>query len=76
MKNVGKITLAYKWFLLEFSDGQSEGEQLLALEEKLEECLVSIEPQSGEIPPGQEQIISVKFSPVDVVNVSYKFRCK
>jgi hydrocephalus-inducing protein len=47
-----------------------------AIEEKMEECLISVHPSNGEIPPGEEQMISVKFTPSDVVNISYKFCCK
>lgn len=74
LKNTGKITLAYKWFMIK--SGTMEETVDALSEESLEECLVTLDPQSGEIPPGQEQIISVKFSPVEVVEVSYKFRCK
>ena len=51
----------------------SSGEDTIEGEE---EILVTIEPKSGQIPPGQEQIITVTFSPVDLIEVVYKFRCK
>ena len=51
----------------------SSGEDTI---EEEAESLVDIEPKSGQIPPGQEQIITVTFSPVDLIEVVYKFRCK
>ena len=37
---------------------------------------ITIEPMNGEIPPGQEQIISVKVSPLELMEVKHTFRCK
>lgn len=86
LKNTGKITLSYKWFLvtsplpMETSD---DSQSLTAIStnsgwDTTEEqaTLVDIEPKSGQIPPGQEQIITVAFSPVDMIKFVYKFRCK
>ncbi len=37
---------------------------------------VSIEPQEGEIPPGGEQLITFKFSPVEIIDFTHYFRCQ
>ena len=44
--------------------------------EEEEEVQVSIEPQEGEIPSGGEQIITVKFSPLQLIEFTHIFRCQ
>ena len=53
----------------EYSNKEKKGEDN-------ENRFVFIEPHEGEIPPGSEQIISVKFSPLDLIDFKYNFRCK
>lgn len=46
------------------------------LSSQLENVNVLIEPQQGEIPPGGEQIITFKFSPVTILEFTHTFRCQ
>lgn len=78
LKNIGKVILAYKWHLV---SGDRKGNTVtddivVAKVEEFEEVFVQIEPQTGEIPPGQEQIITVKYSPVEMRKISYQFHCR
>ena len=51
-------------------------EQQLATGGEEDNVRVSIEPLQGEIPPGGEQIITIKFSPVELLEFAHLFRCQ
>lgn len=59
--NTGIIPMAYKWV-----NDDSEDQDMP----------FSIEPAAGVIQPNTETIITVKFSPLDVLNTHSTFRCK
>ncbi len=60
LTNTGAVPMAYKWVT---DDCQSD-------------MAFSIEPCTGVIQPYTEGIFTVKFSPLDVLNAQYTFRCK
>ncbi|XP_019863905.1 PREDICTED: hydrocephalus-inducing protein-like, partial [Amphimedon queenslandica] len=42
----------------------------------MEELLIQIDPCKGEIPPEQEQMIAVRYSPLEIGSILYKLHCK
>eukprot|EP00731_Ephydatia_muelleri_P026704 Em0018g804a len=81
LKNVGPIPLAYKWTALD----QNENGTRDAMEPKSDagsSCSVgkevspfSVTPASGVILVGQETNFTVRFSPLDLVDMQCMFRC-
>ena len=77
LKNTGRVVLSYKWYLMKEIEGTEQ--PLLkdaSKEDEMEEILIQIEPTKGEIPPGQEQLITVKYSPIEIGSILYKLHCK
>lgn len=84
LTNCGHTTLSYKWVLAHIDGsplapyssqvgtegregGQSECGELVPF---------SIDPSSGQIPPGEEAVFRVRFSPLDVRDWEYKLLCR
>lgn len=87
LTNSGQTTLSYKWGLVHMDGSplapfssqllqvgtekteasQSEGGEVVPF---------SIEPTSGQIPPGEETVFHVRFSPLDVRDWEYKLLCR
>ena len=83
LTNTGSIPLVYEWSVVGANGSPlpvhssqlclddagsivSEGGELMPF---------SIAPESGEIDPGKEQIFSIKFAPLDVLDLECKFQC-
>ena len=82
LKNTGYVAFSFKWFLLtlEASQQQQKDEHATVISEageiREESTVISLHPVEGEILPGREQTIMVKFSPVEVGEFKELLRCK
>lgn len=78
LKNIGPVTLSYQWLLTTPEQQQDDSSALTtqSAEAGGESTAISVYPLAGEILPGKEQTITVKFSPLDVGEFSNMFRCK
>ena len=76
------MAFSFKWFLLTVNTSQQQQQDQHTkpisdtVESKEESTAISLYPAEGEIPPGKEQAITVKFSPVEVGEFKELFRCK
>lgn len=83
LKNTGQVVMSYEWLLLQsrqHSDSSSS-EKSMKNENRKEEDVeditpFSVHPTKGEIPPGQEQLITVRFTPEQVLSKEESFRCR
>ena len=81
LTNSGQTTLSYKWALVHI-----DGSPLAPFSSQMgtegteagqsEVVPFSIEPSSGQIPPGEEAVFRVCFSPLDVRDWEYKLLCR
>ena len=81
LTNSGPTTLSYKWALVHI-----DGSPLAPFSSQMgtegteagqsEVVPFSIEPSSGQIPPGEEAVFRVCFSPLDVRDWEYKLLCR
>ena len=84
LKNTGQITFSYEWVVLD-----SEGSLLSphpshlhlddvgsVMSEGGEVIPFTITPTQGQIAPGQEATFTLRFSPLDVRDAEYRFKCK
>ena len=86
MKNTGLIPLSYKWTALDqngdmIRDGTEPKSSVIdagttSVSVCKEVLPFSVSPSSGLIPVGQETSFTVRFSPLDLVNMECTFRCK
>lgn len=76
LKNTGKVVLSYKWYVIKEVEGAEPVMKDAAKEDEMEELLIQIDPYKGEIPPEQEQMIAVKYSPLEIGSILYKLHCK
>ena len=86
------MPFSFKWFLLTLETSQQHHQQEKqekrakdsehakaiseAGEDREESTAISLDPTEGEILPGKEQAITVKFTPVEVREFEEMFRCK
>ena len=82
LKNTGPIPLAYKWTVLDQNgDGIRGGMEPKPLNTDVgtsgkDVLPFSVTPPIGLIPVGQEANLTVRFSPLDLVDMECVFRCK
>ena len=84
LTNSGQTTLSYKWALAHIDgsplapfSSQMGTEGTGAGQNECREVVpFSIDPTSGQIPPGEEAVFRVCFSPLDVSDWEYKLLCR
>ena len=85
LKNVSNIPLAYEWALLDSDSTPVRlpsqvqlhlNEEGSIVSEGEEVAPFSITPCSGEVQPETQETFAIRFSPLDVGEMAYVFKCK
>lgn len=84
------MVISYKWFLVRATPDQQKDEDGNSVKEEEERTTpdkkeeeeddgpfpITVHPMSGEVLPGEEQLINVSFSPLTVLDVECTLRCQ